>query len=177
MASSTETLAYVTCLICIFVDVMGQYFTQPSLVPYAQHLGAGTYETGLLISVNMFGRVISNQLLPWLSDVTSRKGTVVLSIIGSCAAYAMCATANYVDDDATLAAASTPSNSTRTLGDSTDSFKLLFGGKLVGGLFGATISLVQAYVIELSVYNPTLLKTRQTMVMAMNMVTHSICLT
>ena len=142
---------------------MGQFFTQPAMVPYAKHLGADTYQVGLLITANMFGRVCSNQLLPWLSDITSRKGTVVLSIVGSCVAYAMCAGANYLDDDATLAAA-VASNATRTLADSTDSFKLLFGGKLVGGLFGATISLVQAYVIELSVYDPSLLKTRQTMV-------------
>jgi len=172
MASQTETLAYVTCLVCIFVDVMGQFFTQPALIPYASHLGADTYQAGVLITGNMFGRVVSNQLLPWLSDKTSRKGTVVLSIVGSFVAYAMCASANYVDDDATLlAAAANSGNATKTLADSTNGFKMLFGGKLVGGLFGATVSLVQAYVIELSVYDPVVLKTRQTMVMAMNMAT------
>jgi len=76
-----ETMAYATCLVCIFVDVMGQHFTQPSLVPYAQHLGATNYQVGLLVTTNMAGRVISNQFLPWLSDVTSRKPTAPAHLI------------------------------------------------------------------------------------------------
>jgi MFS family permease len=151
MQFSIETMAYITCLMCVFVDVIGQHFTSPVrathtnpivpslagqvLVPYGQLLGATTSQIGLVVTINMFGRIISNQLLPWLSDKTSRKLTIILSIVGSGCGYTLCGAAYYTEQDSEARTHQDGStiDSMQQIGTG---FTVFLGGKLVGGLFG-----------------------------------------
>jgi len=151
----------------------------PVLVPFGHLIGANTEQIGAVVTINMFGRILSNQFLPWLSDKTSRKATIILSMVGSLVGYTFCGGAYYAvtpEDPASwnmahnVTASIIDDGSVHQLRTSVDSGYYTFVvGKLIGGLFGATIGLITAYVIELSVYDTSLLKTRQSLLMSFNM--------
>ena len=45
--TSPAAMAFATCLFTVFVDIMGQQFLSPVLVPYAEYLEATLDETGI----------------------------------------------------------------------------------------------------------------------------------
>jgi hypothetical protein len=47
-------------MIVVFVDMMGQKFTEPALVPYATFLGMTASETSIVVSSREMGMFISN---------------------------------------------------------------------------------------------------------------------
>ena len=57
---SPTQLAFLTCMIVVFVDMMGQKFTEPALVPYATFLGMTASETSIVVSSREMGMFISN---------------------------------------------------------------------------------------------------------------------
>ena len=46
-----EAMAFICCLATVFVDVMGQYFSSPVIVPYAASLGANAAGQSLVVSL------------------------------------------------------------------------------------------------------------------------------
>lgn len=140
-----ERMAFVTCLITVFVDLMGQNFATPTLVPYASSLTSDSWLRGAVLSIAPAGRIVGGLVMPVLADSFSRKKVVWASMIGSCLAYALSASAG-------------------PLG----TVMLLLGGRLVGGVFGQTQSMLTAYLMELTLPNMALFKRRQTTMMTMN---------
>ena len=113
---------------------MGQYFSSPVIIPYAKALGADASSQSLVISLPYFGRLVGGVVMPILSDKTSRKKIIWLSAFGSFLAYSLSASA-------------------AALG-----FPFLLAGRLVGGLFGQTLSLLIAFLAELSIPDMAKLK-------------------
>jgi MFS family permease len=142
---SSEQIAVFCCVFTVFVDVMGQYFSSPVIIPYAATLTDSLSSQSLVISLPFLGRLVGGVIMPVLSDKTSRKAIIWLSSIGSFIAYSLSAAAMYYG------------------------FPLLVAGRLVGGLFGQTMSLLIAYLAELTIPDMALLKQRNTLLMGVNM--------
>ena len=142
---SSEQIAVFCCLFTVFVDVMGQYFSSPVIIPYAATLTDSLGAQSLVISLPFFGRLVGGIIMPILSDKTSRKAIIWLSSAGSFVAYSLSAGAKLYG------------------------FPLLVAGRLIGGLFGQTLSLLMAFLAELSIPNMALLKQRNSQMMGVNM--------
>eukprot|EP00658_Telonema_sp_P-2_P074478 TRINITY_DN6370_c0_g1_i2.p1 TRINITY_DN6370_c0_g1~~TRINITY_DN6370_c0_g1_i2.p1 ORF type:complete len:527 (-),score=149.19 TRINITY_DN6370_c0_g1_i2:165-1745(-) len=148
MELTAEVFAFYCCIMVVFVDLMGQHFTMAVLVPYTMDVGATVEEVSYFVSANMACRIVGNFFMPWLSDKTSRKLTMIISTFGSFVAYTVSGMAQYV--------------SAENRGD----FYTLLAGRILGGLFGGTMSLAIAYITELTMYDMDKLKLRITVVMA-----------
>jgi len=162
-----ETGAFLTCLFCVFIDVMGQQFLSPVLVPYAQSLQASLTETGLLLTAEFIALFFSQFAMSWLADTYGRRPVIILSMAGSAFAYLVqglaplgCGTGSLYFDG--------HSNETASIGDSTKDctygWEVLLCGKILAGFFGGTFSCILAYIAELSMPDMELLKQRQTWV-------------
>ena len=143
-AHDAEHLAYMCCLATVFVDLMGQNFASPVLVPYAVSLTKHEQLRGAVLSVAPLGRIVGGIIMPFLADATSRKKIVWLSMFGSAVAYAL-------------------SSSAAAFG-----FTFLLLGRAVGGLFGETKPMLTAYLMELTMPDMATFKKRQTTLMTMN---------
>jgi MFS family permease len=75
-AWTPSTLAFVTCMIVVFIDMMGQKFTEPALVPYATFLGMSSSQTSFVVSSRELGMFVSNLVMPRLADSKGRVLTV-----------------------------------------------------------------------------------------------------
>ena len=142
---SSEQTAVFCCLFTVFVDVMGQYFSSPVIMVYAATLTDSTSGQSLVISLPFLGRLVGGIIMPILSDKTSRKAIIWLSSVGSFVAYSLSG-----------------------LAGSFGGFPMLVAGRLIGGLFGQTLSLLMAYLAELSIPDMALLKKRNTQMMGVN---------
>ena len=131
---TVETFAYYTCLVVVFVDLMGQHFTLAVNVPFSMEVGASIKEVSYLLTVNMGCRLIGNLVMPKFADSTSRKLAMQISTLGSCIAYFISGSASWFDGR--------------------DGFWVLFTGRLLGGLFGGSLSLAIAYITELTMPDP-----------------------
>ena len=134
-----EQLAYITCLVTVLIDMMGMHFMMPAMVPYMQSMGADVRMMGYVMTANMFCRVIGGLTMPRFADRTKLSWTVQLSMAGSAIAYLVSGLAQYAG---------------------AKSYGVYFGGRMLGGLFGGTLSLLMAYVAELSMPDTELLKAR-----------------
>eukprot|EP00658_Telonema_sp_P-2_P074477 TRINITY_DN6370_c0_g1_i1.p1 TRINITY_DN6370_c0_g1~~TRINITY_DN6370_c0_g1_i1.p1 ORF type:complete len:169 (-),score=54.13 TRINITY_DN6370_c0_g1_i1:71-577(-) len=139
MELTAEVFAFYCCIMVVFVDLMGQHFTMAVLVPYTMDVGATVEEVSYFVSANMACRIVGNFFMPWLSDKTSRKLTMIISTFGSFVAYTVSGMAQYV--------------SAENRGD----FYTLLAGRILGGLFGGTMSLAIAYITELTMYDLSLI--------------------
>ncbi|GMI24177.1 hypothetical protein TeGR_g14890 [Tetraparma gracilis] len=148
-AWTPSTLAFVTCMIVVFIDMMGQKFTEPALVPYATFLGMSSSQTSFVVSSRELGMFVSNLVMPRLADSKGRVLTVIISTAGSAVAYALQSGANWFPDNG---------------------FGWLLTGKIVAGLFGGTFPMLIAYSVELSSPDVDLVKYRQTMLVTVLMV-------
>ena len=120
-----EATAFASACVVVFVDVMGQYFSTPVLIPYAMSLEADSFMQGCVMGLPFFGRIIGGVFMPVLADRVSRKWTMWLSTLGSAIAYGLSAWA-------------------ATMG-----LSVLVAGRLIGGIFGQTLALVMAYLADL----------------------------
>ena len=89
-----QQLAYICCLVTVFVDLMGQNFSNPVIVPYAASLTPSATLQSAVISISPFGRIIGGLVMPILADTFSRKKVVWASMAGSCVAYTLSALAS-----------------------------------------------------------------------------------
>ena len=143
-----DTMAFVVCLVVIVVDRMGSKFTEPAQFPYSQELGISLPRLSLILAAREVCNLVSNLWMPRAADRGGRKATVLVSIAGSFAAYAIQACAAYA----------------------ADGFATFLIGKIVAGLFGGTLGLCIAYILELSIPDMALAKKRVSTAMACNMV-------
>ena len=83
MGLTLETTAFLTCLFCVFVDIMGQQFLSPVIVPYAQSLNASLSETGMVMTAEFVALLVSQFLMSWVADTKGRRLVVCVSMAGS----------------------------------------------------------------------------------------------
>lgn len=128
----------------VFIDVLGQYFSSPVIVPYSASLGADLQLQGVIVGLPFLGRLVGGILLPIVADMTSRKLVVFASVVGSAGAYALSAAAS-------------------DLG-----LRALLAGRLIGGFFGQTLQLLIAFLTQLFISDMATLKVKITWLQGVN---------
>ncbi len=111
-------------MITAFVDMLGLIIIYPLLPFYAEHLGANAAMVGALIASFSIAQLLAAPVWGWLSDRYGRRPAILVGLLLSAVAYVIFAFAN--------------------------SLWLLFLSRIVQGLGGGTIAVVQAYVSDVS---------------------------
>jgi multidrug resistance protein len=111
-------------MITAFVDMLGLIIVYPLLPFYAQHLGANAAMVGALVASFSVAQLLAAPVWGWLSDRYGRRPAILVGLLLSAVAYLVFAFA--------------------------DSLSLLFLSRVVQGLGGGTIGVVQAYVSDVS---------------------------
>jgi len=111
-------------MITAFVDMLGLIIIYPLLPFYAEHLGANATMVGALIASFSVAQLIAAPVWGWLSDRYGRRPAILVGLLLSAVAYFIFAFAS--------------------------SIWLLFLSRIVQGLGGGTIGVVQAYVSDVS---------------------------
>ena len=148
MDVSRESVAFGFCLMIIVVDRMGSKFTEPAMFAYSEDLGISLSSLSLILAAREVCNLLSNLWMPRAADRGGRKPTMLLSLFGSCVAYLVQGLAAY---------------------DRARGFGWLMAGKVIAGLFGGTLGLCVAYILELSIPDMQLAKRRTSTAMACNM--------
>jgi MFS family permease len=142
-----DTFAFATVLLVNFVDMMGMQFTLPVNVPYGRFMGADLQTIALFATAVGLMRIVSNLWMPRLSDRKGRKCVIIISLLGSAAAYATQGLASNFGKSAVA---------------------VFIIGKAVSGFFGGTMPVLRAYVTEISMPDTQLMKQRMTMLVLAN---------
>jgi len=111
-------------MITAFVDMLGLIIVYPLLPFYAEHLGANAAMVGALIASFSVAQLVAAPVWGWLSDRYGRRPAILVGLLLSAVAYVIFAFAS--------------------------SIWLLFLSRIVQGLGGGTIGVVQAYVSDVS---------------------------
>jgi multidrug resistance protein len=111
-------------MITAFVDMLGLIIIYPLLPFYAEDLGADAAIVGALIAAFSVAQLVAAPVWGWLSDKYGRRPAILVGLLLSAVAYVIFAFAN--------------------------SLWLLFVSRIVQGLGGGTIGVVQAYVSDVS---------------------------
>src|SRR5688500_16926219 len=111
-------------MITAFVDMLGLIIIYPLLPFYAEDLGADAAIIGALIAAFSVAQMIAAPVWGWLSDRYGRRPAILVGLLLSAVAYVIFAFAT--------------------------SLWLLFVSRIVQGLGGGTIGVVQAYVSDVS---------------------------
>jgi multidrug resistance protein len=111
-------------MITAFVDMLGLIIVFPLLPFYAQHLGANAAMVGALVASFSVAQLLAAPVWGWLSDRYGRRPAILVGLLLSAVAYVIFAFAA--------------------------SLWLLFLSRVVQGLGGGTIGVVQAYVSDVS---------------------------
>jgi multidrug resistance protein len=111
-------------MITAFVDMLGLIIVYPLLPFYAERLGANAAMVGALIASFSVAQLLAAPVWGWLSDRYGRRPAILVGLLLSAVAYFIFGFAN--------------------------SIWLLFLSRIVQGLGGGTIGVVQAYVSDVS---------------------------
>ena len=111
-------------MITAFVDMLGLIIVYPLLPFYAERLGANAAMVGALIASFSVAQLLAAPVWGWLSDRYGRRPAILVGLLLSALAYFVFGFAN--------------------------SIWLLFLSRIVQGLGGGTIGVVQAYVSDVS---------------------------
>jgi multidrug resistance protein len=111
-------------MITAFVDMLGLIIIYPLLPFYAEDLGADAAIVGALIASFSVAQLIAAPVWGWLSDRYGRRPAILVGLLLSALAYVIFAFAS--------------------------SLWLLFLSRVIQGLGGGTIGVVQAYVSDVS---------------------------
>jgi DHA1 family tetracycline resistance protein-like MFS transporter len=114
----------VLILLYVFVDVLGFSLILPLLPYYATSFGASSTVVGLLLAANAVTQFVGAPLLGRLSDRYGRRPLLLVSLMGTVAAFLMLGLAK--------------------------SLWMLFLSRIVDGLLGGNISLAQAYITDIT---------------------------
>jgi DHA1 family tetracycline resistance protein-like MFS transporter len=107
-----------------FLDLLSFSLILPLLPYYAEHFGASPFIIGALTAAYAIGQVIGAPIIGRLSDRYGRKPLLLLSVAGSAASFLVMGVSQ--------------------------SLTALFAARLLGGLFGGNITVVQAYIADIS---------------------------
>jgi MFS transporter, DHA1 family, tetracycline resistance protein len=107
-----------------FLDLLSFSLILPLLPYFAEHFGATPFIVGALTAAYAVGQVIGAPVIGRLSDRYGRKPLLVLSVAGSATSFLILGFAR--------------------------SLPILFVARFVGGLFGGNITVVQAYIADVS---------------------------
>jgi MFS transporter, DHA1 family, tetracycline resistance protein len=107
-----------------FLDLLSFSLILPLLPYFAERFGATPFMVGALTAAYAVGQVIGAPVIGRLSDRFGRKPLLVLSVAGSALSFVMLGAAR--------------------------SLPLIFAARLVGGLFGGNITVVQAYIADVT---------------------------
>ncbi len=107
-----------------FVDMLGLIIIFPLLPFYATRLGANAATVGALVAAFSVAQLLSAPAWGWMSDHYGRRPAILVGLLVSSAAYVIFAFA--------------------------DSLWLLFLSRVIQGLGGGTIGVVQAYVADIT---------------------------
>lgn len=112
-------------MVTAFVDMLGLIIVYPLLPFYAQRLGANAAMVGALVAAFSVAQLLSAPAWGRLSDRYGRRPAILTGLLVSAVAYVIFAFA--------------------------DSIWLLFLSRIIQGLGGGTIGVVQAYVADISI--------------------------
>jgi multidrug resistance protein len=111
-------------MVTAFVDMLGLIIIYPLLPFYATRLGANAAMVGALVAAFSVAQLLSAPAWGWMSDRYGRRPAILFGLLVSAVAYVIFALAG--------------------------SIWLLFVSRLIQGLGGGTIGVVQAYVADIS---------------------------
>lgn len=111
-------------MVTAFVDMLGLIIIYPLLPFYATRLGANAAVVGALVAAFSVAQLVSAPAWGWMSDRYGRRPAILVGLLVSAAAYIIFAFA--------------------------DSLWLLFVSRIIQGLGGGTIGVVQAYVADIT---------------------------
>ena len=111
-------------MVTAFVDMLGLIIIYPLLPFYATRLGANAATVGALVAAFSVAQLISAPAWGWMSDRYGRRPAILVGLLVSAFAYVIFAFA--------------------------DSLWLLFVSRVIQGLGGGTIGVVQAYVADIT---------------------------
>src|SRR5688500_1093589 len=111
-------------MVTAFVDMMGLIIIYPLLPFYATRLGANAATVGALVAAFSVAQLVSAPAWGWMSDKYGRRPAILVGLLVSAVAYVIFAFA--------------------------DSLWLLFVSRVIQGLGGGTIGVVQAYVADIT---------------------------
>lgn len=111
-------------MIVAFVDMIGTVMLLPLLPLYAEHFGANAFVVGVLVSAFSVAQLVSAPMWGRLSDQRGRRPAILIGLLISAGAYVIFAYAR--------------------------SIELLLLSRVIQGLGGGTIGVVQAYVADVS---------------------------
>jgi multidrug resistance protein len=111
-------------MVTAFVDMLGLIIVYPLLPFYATRLGASAAMVGALVAAFSVAQLVSAPAWGWMSDRYGRRPAILFGLLVSAAAYVIFAFAG--------------------------SIWLLFLSRIIQGLGGGTIGVVQAYVADIS---------------------------
>jgi multidrug resistance protein len=111
-------------MVTAFVDMLGLIIVYPLLPFYATRLGASAAMVGALVAAFSVAQLVSAPAWGWMSDRYGRRPAILFGLLVSAVAYVIFAFAG--------------------------TLWLLFLSRLIQGLGGGTIGVVQAYVADIS---------------------------
>ncbi len=111
-------------MVTAFVDMLGLIIVYPLLPFYATRLGASAAMVGALVAAFSVAQLVSAPAWGWMSDRSGRRPAIIVGLLISAVAYMIFAFAG--------------------------TLWLLFLSRIIQGLGGGTIGVVQAYVADIS---------------------------
>eukprot|EP00935_MAST-01C_sp_MAST-1C-sp1_P002569 g2569.t1 len=126
--------------------MVGPNFTAASFIPYCTSKGLSLQEAGLSLTLREIFFVLGTGFVAKQADQRGRVPVVRVCMLGSMIAYMLQACAAYTDKSGSMA--------------------LIWFGKMFGGFFGSTMSILMAYIMELSMPDIALMKKRTTLLYA-----------
>ena len=114
----------IVLMVTAFVDMLGLIIVYPLLPFYASRMGASAMMVGALVAAFSVAQLVSAPAWGWMSDRYGRRPAILFGLLVSAVAYVIFAFAG--------------------------SLWLLFLSRLIQGVGGGTIGVVQAYVADIS---------------------------
>jgi MFS family permease len=117
-------------ILTVFLDLVGFGIVMPSLPIFAKHFNASGVTIGLLMASYSAMQFLFSPILGRLSDRVGRRPILLLSLAGSTLSYAIFAIASGMSGSLALT--------------------LLFASRIFAGIFGANITVAQAYIADIT---------------------------
>lgn len=117
-------------ILTVFIDLVGFGIVMPSLPIFAEHFNASGLTIGLLMASYSAMQFLFSPILGRLSDRVGRRPILLLSLAGSSISYVIFAIGSGMNGTGALV--------------------LIFGSRIFAGIFGANITVAQAYIADIT---------------------------